>query len=133
MINLANRLGLTDKVVFKGHIDKPDQLKYIYDNAIATVSVGQAGLAVSQSIGFGVPFVTHKDAITGGEIYGVQPGKTGDLLTSNLGDVSVVKELQKIMRHRWSCRDDSAVFEKCTAFYRKTFPWCVWLGHSNSH
>lgn len=119
LVDLAKRLGLADKVVFKGHIDEPEQLNNIYNKAIATISVGQAGLAVSQSIGFGVPFVTHKDAVTGGEIYGVQPGETGDLLSSNLDEAAVVNELCQIMCDRWTAREDAAVFEKCTAFYEK--------------
>ena len=59
--------GLTDRVSFEGKITKTEKLMDYYAESIASVSYGQAGLSVLQSLGYGVPFITKKDAISGGE------------------------------------------------------------------
>lgn len=51
-----------------GRITDTNELSSFYDRAIASVSFGQAGLSVLQSIGHGVPFITCNNAISGGEI-----------------------------------------------------------------
>ena len=60
-------LALREKVVLIGQINNPDVLKNFYGEAIASISYGQAGLAVLQSMAFGVPFITNINAISGGE------------------------------------------------------------------
>jgi len=67
LINLTNELGINNRVCFKGKINDTDELKKYYQKAIVSVSFGQAGLSVLQSLGFGVPFLTKVNAISGGE------------------------------------------------------------------
>lgn len=55
------------EVEFLGKINDPEKLKEYYQHAIVSVSFGQAGLAVLQSLGYGVPFLTKLNAISGGE------------------------------------------------------------------
>lgn len=69
--------GLSDHVIFLGEIDDPIALKKYYQEAIASVSYGQAGLAVLQSMAFGVPFITKYSAISGGEKFNIIDGVNG--------------------------------------------------------
>lgn len=64
-------LNLTDKIILPGIINEPSILKDFYKEAIASISYGQAGLSILQSLGFGVPFITHNEAISGGEIFNI--------------------------------------------------------------
>ncbi len=65
---LARDLPESDRIKFcSGTID-PETIRRYYSTAIASVSYGQAGLSVLQSLGHGVPFITRRDAISGGEI-----------------------------------------------------------------
>ena len=66
-----------DKIIFHGRIEDKKILSKLYNKAICEVSPMQAGLSVLQSLGFGVPFITHKDALTGGEIYNLIDGYNG--------------------------------------------------------
>lgn len=68
---------LEKQVLLTGAIKDPKVLARYYAEAIASVSFGQAGLAVLQSMAFGVPFVTKKHAISGGEIHNISHGETG--------------------------------------------------------
>lgn len=74
---LASEVGVREQVDFLGHIEDPKELAGYYAEAIASVSFGQAGLAVLQSMAFGVPFVTKRNAISGGEIHNIANGRTG--------------------------------------------------------
>lgn len=64
---LSSQLNLGSEVEFLGKINDPEALKEYYQQAIVSVSFGQAGLAVLQSLGYGVPFLTKHNAISGGE------------------------------------------------------------------
>ncbi|WP_207345848.1 glycosyltransferase [Arthrobacter sp. E3] len=59
--NMAEELGILDKVTFAGWIDDASDLEPIYDNAFCTVSPGFAGLGLTQSLGFGVPMIVADD------------------------------------------------------------------------
>ncbi|WP_281630278.1 glycosyltransferase family 4 protein [Vibrio sp. St2] len=64
---LVNRLGIAERVDFVGRLENPHDLVQYYNEALVSISYGQAGLSVLQSLGFGVPIITHRDAISGGE------------------------------------------------------------------
>jgi len=82
--------NLNENIIFHGRIENKQILSKFYNKAICEVSPMQAGLSVLQSLGFGVPFITHKHAITGGEIYNIIDGFNGFLFDShkkNLSDI----------------------------------------------
>lgn len=54
---LVEELGLSDSVDFLGWIDDPVRLRVLYSSCIASVSPGFAGLALTQSAGYGIPMV----------------------------------------------------------------------------
>jgi glycosyltransferase involved in cell wall biosynthesis len=63
--------GLEGFITLLGSIFDQNALKVIYQNAIALISPGQAGLTVLNSFAYGVPFVTSVNAITGGEYFNI--------------------------------------------------------------
>lgn len=64
---LSQDLQIENNVIFHGSINDTGKLEDFYKTAICSVSFGQAGLAVLQSLGYGVPFITKRNAISGGE------------------------------------------------------------------
>lgn len=82
--------NLKDKITLIGAIFDQNILKDYYQDAIACISPGQAGLTVMNSMAYGVPFVTSKSAITGGEIFNISNGVNGiiyDGLVSSLSEI----------------------------------------------
>ena len=88
---LVNTLKLNNRVTFEGKINAPEILETYYAESIVSVSFGQAGLSVLQSLGYGVPFLTKKNAISGGEKTNIKDGLTGIFCDDN--PVSLEKSL----------------------------------------
>lgn len=116
---LSKALNIEEKVIFLGYVDKLEILADLYNSSICSISVGQAGLAVSQSLGFGVPFVTHKHAVTGGEIHGVVHGHNGYLLEVSLDDKSCIEELKNVMEYFWNSRQKNELYIGCREYFDK--------------
>lgn len=83
----VDSLGITDRVLFLGEINSPHELLQIYKKTIFCASYAQAGLFVLQSMGYGVPFVTKKTAISGGEKYNIQNNINGFLVGEDLKEL----------------------------------------------
>jgi glycosyltransferase involved in cell wall biosynthesis len=104
---------MQDRVELLGRIDNPSELTRYYAEAIASVSFGQAGLAVLQSMAFGVPFITKENAISGGEKYNIINGETGILVKNDpaaleaalrrlFADIDAARRLGKAAYHYYS-------------------------------
>lgn len=86
--NLSIELGISENVLFHGHISDTKVLKKFYEKAIVSVSHGQAGLAVLQSLGYGVPFITKINAISGGEKSNIRDGYNGFFCEDDIESLS---------------------------------------------
>lgn len=74
---LIFELGLQRRIQMPGRIDTPEALNPYYARALVSVSLDQAGLSVLQSMGFGVPFLTIRGSISGGEVLNINNRVTG--------------------------------------------------------
>lgn len=85
---------LEKNVVLTGQVYDEETKAKIFQSAIACISPGQAGLSVLTSFGYGVPFITHEDSITGGERLNIKHMNNGILmeefseLTSIINDIN---------------------------------------------
>ncbi|MCO6497939.1 MAG: glycosyltransferase family 4 protein [Chitinophagaceae bacterium] len=95
----VNALQLTDKVLFRGAIYDEEVLAESFSRAMVCVSPNQAGLSVLKSFGYGVPFVTKKDAITGGEIVNVKDKYNGVLYEKKEELVLLFQDLVENKEH----------------------------------
>lgn len=110
--NIANWIiqnEMAGMIEMKGHIIDAQDKAEILSHALACISPKQAGLSVLECMGYGVPFVTTKDAITGGERFNIHDGVDGVIMddVSQLKDVVLDIALHKDkyieMGHRARC------------------------------
>lgn len=76
---LAEDLKISSSVRFEGAVTDAERKKAFFASAAVTVSPLQAGLSVAESFSFGVPYVTHRNPISGGEYLSIKDGENGFL------------------------------------------------------
>ncbi|ENO86692.1 group 1 glycosyl transferase [Thauera linaloolentis 47Lol = DSM 12138] len=77
--NLATTLKISKSVRFEGAVTDAEVKKRFFSVAAATVSPLQAGLSVAESFSYGVPFITHRYPVSGGEYLSIKDGENGFL------------------------------------------------------
>ena len=77
ILELIKKHKLENSVFLHGAIYDETELAKFFNNAILCVSPDQAGLSVIKSMGYGVPFVTRSNAITGGERFNIRDNVNG--------------------------------------------------------
>lgn len=87
--------NLQDKIKLHGAIYNHEILEKHFREAYACISPGQAGLSVLTSMGYGTPFITRKDAITGGEIFNIKNGTNGILYNENSELIDILKDIER--------------------------------------
>jgi glycosyltransferase involved in cell wall biosynthesis len=80
IIEVAKKQKYNGRIEFHSHESNTAILDGYYSKAICAVNYGQAGLSILQSFGHGVPFVTMRNAISGGEIENIIHGFNGFLV-----------------------------------------------------
>ncbi len=87
--------GLQEKVKLVGAIYDEKELSKYFHNARLCISPKQAGLTVLKSLGYGVPFVTRSNAITGGEKSNILHNENGLFYDSIKDLVEIINECSK--------------------------------------
>jgi glycosyltransferase involved in cell wall biosynthesis len=65
--NYIKSNNLHKHIILHGSIFDENRLSSLFINSLFCISPDQAGLTVLKSMGYGIPFVTRRNAITGGE------------------------------------------------------------------
>ncbi|MDM9632797.1 glycosyltransferase family 4 protein [Robiginitalea aurantiaca] len=82
-----------DNIILHGSEFNEQILSELFQTSIACISPGQAGLTVLKSFGYGVPFITQEDAITGGERLNIVNGVNGLLYKEEEELVEIMVDL----------------------------------------
>lgn len=90
--NIVDTNQLSKHIHLLGRITDEKVLRDLFSEALICVSPNQAGLSVLKSMGYGVPFVTRRNAITGGEILNIQDGINGILYDKYEDLVRIIEE-----------------------------------------
>lgn len=85
--------GMQDLIVLRGAIYDIDEKAKYFAQALACISPKQAGLTVLESMGYGVPFISTKNAITGGELLNVHNGVDGVVMENEAELTDVVRDI----------------------------------------
>lgn len=112
--------NLEDHIRVWGPIYDNEAKANLFQKTIACISPLQGGLSVLESMGYGVPYITDANAITGGEAFNISDGKTGmrvenlnaEKLKEIILDISSNKQKyiemgKNAYDHYWSCRKPS--------------------------
>lgn len=89
------RHNLSDIIKLIGPVYSIQEKARFFADALACISPLQAGLTVLESMGYGVPFITTKDAYTGGERFNIHHMKDGILMDDVSELTSIIKDISK--------------------------------------
>lgn len=84
---------MEDLIEMMGAIYNIDEKAHYFGKAFACISPQQAGLSVLESMGYGVPFITSKNAITGGELQNIHNGVDGVIMESESQLLEIIKDM----------------------------------------
>lgn len=84
---LSQQLQIEQRVNFIGRVTEEKQLKKIFEQALLSISPGQAGLSILHCFAFGVPFVAYEDAISGGELDNIISDHNGLLIKRDVNEL----------------------------------------------
>jgi len=93
IIQWINKNELNNKIYLRGAIYDSATLEYYFKNAIACISPSQAGLSVLLSMGYGVPFITNFNSITGGERLNIKNNQTGILYKKHSDLMKIILDI----------------------------------------
>ncbi len=85
---------LSNNIFLRGKIFEETILCNYFSSAIACISPGQAGLSVLKSMGYGVPYICKKNAITGGEIFNIENGVSGILYDNDKDLKNIILDIE---------------------------------------
>ena len=88
-----NDNGMQDLIILRGAIYDIDEKAKYFAKALACISPKQAGLTVLESMGYGVPFISSRKAITGGELLNVHNEIDGVVMESEAELTGIVKDI----------------------------------------
>ena len=91
--DIVDNNQLSKHIHLLGRITDEEVLRDLFSEAFICVSPNQAGLSVLKSMGYGVPFVTRRNAITGGEILNIQDEINGILYDEYEDLVNIINDL----------------------------------------
>lgn len=84
--------NLSDNIILHGAIFDEEKIASLFAGALLCVSPDQAGLSVLKSMGYGVPYVTRSNAITGGERFNIDNRKNGLLYDSQSELTDIIED-----------------------------------------
>ncbi|MDB4132544.1 glycosyltransferase [Amylibacter sp.] len=93
LVSYVQDMKIDSNIIFLEKINDIKLLKRWYKIANISVSLGQAGLSILQSFGFGRAYITTNTAISGGEVNNIIHGYNGFLISNNLKFSSLIEML----------------------------------------
>lgn len=104
---------LDAQIKFYGRVTDKNEIEKYFSKAIACISPRQAGLSVVESMAYGVPFVTSKYPITGGEYTAIVEGANGYFFDGS------VKGLVKTLENIIESANQFNLNQNCIEYYNR--------------